>query len=155
MKKPLLFLTLAFLPFVTKAQSAVAIGRLIGSGVVLATRTKSKAAHKADKAAATTTHFKAGSQSIPQKRTPPNQVQGKAKEDIQTLESFLTSCQQAYARPEEKTICLTPDFARTLIQNIHKVQPTWNVQPYKLELAFYEQEQQRRQQPPVAGEVGQ
>jgi len=154
MKKLLLLFAVALFPMGIQAQSAVAIGRLVGSGIVLATRTRSNTAHKTTKPAPSPAHFQAGTKSIPQQRTPANKVTGKAKEDIQTLESLLTACYQAYTRPEEQTICQNTTLPYALIQNIHKIQPTWNVQPYKLELAFYEQEQQRRQQPPATPEAG-
>ncbi|GGF21281.1 hypothetical protein [Hymenobacter cavernae] len=99
---------------------------------------------------ATVTHFRAGNKSIPQKRTPENEIRGRAAEDIKTLEGFLAAAQTAYIRPEEKNVCPDPSLAQALINNIKKLQPSWSVIPYQQELGFYIQEQKRRQQPDPA-----
>ncbi|OUJ72876.1 hypothetical protein BXP70_16345 [Hymenobacter crusticola] len=119
---------------------------LASAGVSMATRKHNPKA-SSNKPDATVTHFRAGNKSIPQKRTPEDQIRGRAAEDIKTLEGFLTAAQEAYARPEEKNVCHDPSLAQALIANIKKLQPSWSVVPYQQELAFYVQEQKRRQQP--------
>lgn len=149
MKKVLFLVTVGLLPVCASAQiSAAAWGQLAGNGVRIATR-KHNSNATAAKSEAPVTHFRAGNKSIPQKRTPEDQIRGRAAEDIKTLEGFLTAAQQAYARPDEKNVCPDPSLAQVLINNIKQLQPKWSVVPYQQELAFYAQEQKRRQQAEV------
>lgn len=149
MKKATFFLLAGLLPGYVSAQiPAAAIGRLVGHGVGAAVSKRNPAGPNAPDA--TVTHFQVGDKSIPQKRTPENQIRGRAAEDIKTLEGFLTAAQEAYARPEEKNVCPDPSLAQVLINNIKQLQSKWDVTPYEQELAFYTQEQKRRQQPEPA-----
>jgi hypothetical protein len=143
MKKNVLLLAIGLLPLGAAAQMSVANYVTGGANAVLL----AKRLHNSNKAKAEAplAHFRVGNRSIPQKRTPPDQIHGRANDEIKTVEEFLSSAQAAYARPEDKMVCANPSVARMLIANIKKVQPTWNVVPYQQELAFYEQEHKRRQ----------
>jgi hypothetical protein len=144
MKKHLLLFSVFLLPLGAAAQFPFAT---VGS-----TFARAALASKAGKQPVPVAHFQAGNESIPQKRTPAKQVHGAAAEEIKALEGFLEAAQTAYARSEEKSICPNSALAQTLIDQIKKAQSKWDVTPYEQELAFYQQEQQRRQQP-AAGSV--
>jgi hypothetical protein len=148
-KKVLFLVAAGLLPLCASAQLTVGgFTHLASAGVGLATRKHNPKAGT-NKPDATVAHFRAGNKSIPQKRTPEDQIRGRAAEDIKTLEGFLTAAQQAYARPDDKNVCPDPSLAQVLINNIKQLQPKWSVVPYQQELAFYVQEQKRRQQAEV------
>ncbi|MCI1187842.1 hypothetical protein MON38_10460 [Hymenobacter sp. DH14] len=86
-------------------------------------------------------------QAYPLKRTAPGKLKTPGGEQIALQEAELQKCQEAMLADSSAAIG-TPDTwarLRTSQATIARERPTWNVQPYRDEAAFYEAEAARRQ----------
>jgi hypothetical protein len=86
-------------------------------------------------------------QSYPQKRTPPARLNGPGGEQIAAHEALLQTCQAALTADSTGAIGTAAIWAKlkSSADAIARDRPTWNVQPYRDEAAFYEAEAARRQ----------
>ena len=86
-------------------------------------------------------------QTYPQKRTPPARLKGPGGEQIANHEALLQKCQDALAADSTGAIGDAASWARlkNSLEAIARDRPTWNVQPYRDEAAFYLAEDARRQ----------
>jgi len=83
----------------------------------------------------------------PQKRTPPTRLKGPGGEQIANHEALLQKCQDALATDTTGTLGTADTWARLKgsADAIARDRPTWNVQAYRDEAAFYQAEDARRQ----------
>lgn len=86
-------------------------------------------------------------QAYPQKRTPSTRLNGPGGPQIAAHEALLQQCQAALAADSTSAIGNAATWARlkSSLETIARDRPTWNVQPYRNEAAFYEAEDARRQ----------
>jgi hypothetical protein len=86
-------------------------------------------------------------QTYPQKRTPPTRLNGPGGPQVATHEALLQQCQAALAADSTNAIGTADTWAKLKksVETIARDRPTWNVQPYRDEAAFYEAEAARRQ----------
>ncbi|GAB3587463.1 hypothetical protein GCM10027345_38310 [Hymenobacter daeguensis] len=86
-------------------------------------------------------------QAYPQKRTPPTRLNGPGGPQIASHEALLQQCQAALAADSTGALGTADTWARLKksVEAIARDRPTWNVQPYRDEAAFYEAEDARRQ----------
>ncbi|MGY3091284.1 hypothetical protein ACVWYF_004350 [Hymenobacter sp. UYAg731] len=85
----------------------------------------------------------------PQKRTAPGKLQAPGGEQIAWQETELQKCQAALLADSTAAIGTADTWARlkTSQETIARERPTWNVQAYRAEAAFYQAEAARRQRP--------
>ncbi|OON70022.1 hypothetical protein [Hymenobacter sp. CRA2] len=154
--------TLVLFVFVHHAQAQ--IGLLMGgvraasAAATIAARQKKaqKNVQPADAAAPATpaagpgvTPFSFRGQSVPRKRTEAATFKGKGGAEIQALEAALEEIHVAFQADSVKAF-LTAAHTEAVIAANRKavaVRPNWNYAPYQQELAFYQKEEARRQQP--------
>jgi hypothetical protein len=86
-------------------------------------------------------------QAYPQKRTPPERLKGPGGEQIASHEALLQQCQAALAIDSTSAIGNAATWSKlsSSLETIRRNRPTWNVEPYRAEAAFYEAEDTRRQ----------
>ena len=86
-------------------------------------------------------------QAYPQKRTPPERLKGPGGEQIASHEALLQQCQAALTADSTSAIGNAATWAKlsSSLETIRRNRPTWNVEPYRAEAAFYEAEDTRRQ----------
>ncbi|NML65061.1 hypothetical protein HHL22_07565 [Hymenobacter sp. RP-2-7] len=173
MKKLLLTAVMA-LSLGAAEQAHAQLGNLVGAGLVLGVgaikrarmtpeqraaeqqATQQKAAEKAAQqasvqqasAAATVAPAVALTELRPQ-RTATDKLPKKGAEQITALEAQLEQCRLAMQASPTGVVC-TP-AQRTAIQqaavSAARANPSWSLQPYQQEMAFYAAEDARRQQP--------
>jgi hypothetical protein len=86
-------------------------------------------------------------QAYSQKRTPANKLKGSGGPQIAYQESVLQRCQAAL-QADSTSALGTPDtwaMLRGSLEVIGHERPTWNIDPYVDEAAFYQSETARRQ----------
>ena len=88
-------------------------------------------------------------QTYPQKRTSPVKLKAPGGEQIAWQEKELQQCQAALLADSTTTIGTAQTWARLKAsqETIARERPTWNVQSYRDEAAFYQKEAARRQHP--------
>jgi hypothetical protein len=91
------------------------------------------------------TYFRVGADSVAMKRTPDDKIRGDAAAYIRTLEQRLASTNERYRMGIEE-LCPNAVVYQTYLQYIRTNQPKWETAAYEQELAFYQQEHQRRYQ---------
>lgn len=127
----------------TIASAQIPVG-LAADLLVNGARAGSKAIkNRANKPGEFVNYFKAGADSIAQKRTPENKLRGAASTDIRELEQYLTSANAEYRQPNRE-FSFDGSTASIYIQRIRSQQPKWDVAPYEQEARFYTQESRKR-----------
>ena len=93
-------------------------------------------------------------QAYPQKRTAPGKLKAPGGEQIAWQEQELQRCQAALLADSTAAIGTDETWSRLNASQeaIARDRPTWNVQAYRAEGAFYQAESARRQRP--VGPVG-
>ena len=88
-------------------------------------------------------------QAYPQKRTAPGKLNAPGGEQIAWQETELQKCQAAMLADSTAAIALPETWVRLKAsqETIARNRPTWNVQAYRDEAAFYQAETARRQRP--------
>ena len=88
-------------------------------------------------------------QAYPQKRTSPVKLKAPGGEQIAWQEKELQKCQAALLTDSTTAIGTAETWARLKAsqETIARERPTWNVQSYRDEAAFYQAEAARRQRP--------
>ena len=110
-----------------------------------------------DKAAATNAAatIAGAPKELVKQRTPADKLPKRGAEQITALEAQLDRCHAAMLADPAGVIC-TPE-QRAAIQSaavsVARAQSGWSLQPYQQELAFYQAEDVRRQQPAVPAPV--
>lgn len=91
-------------------------------------------------------------QAYPQKRTAPGKLKTPGGEQIAWQEAELQKCQATMLADSTAAVGPPETWARLKAsqETIARERPTWNVQAYRDEAAFYQAEQARRQQRTVA-----
>jgi len=142
MKKALL--TFFCLAWGITAQAQAVLVRLLAVGAaqgVSAARTNR--AQKPDASATTVTYR---GQSFLQKRTPPDQLRGAAKDQIAYQEELLEEC-YSFMLADTLAVIATPNKQGTLKASrelINRDRPKWNTSAYEQEAALFEAEDARR-----------
>ena len=156
MKQVLLLLLLLGTAATAQAQLANIISGGVRVGMSAANASRSAATARnyvetADPRANTTdinlTQATYRGQAYPLKRTPASKLRTPGGEQIGRLEAELQQCQAALLADSAATIGTPATWARLKAaqETIARERPTWNVQAYRDEAAFYQAEAGRRQ----------
>jgi hypothetical protein len=142
MKKQLLIWVACLLPLCAAAQFPfVPTAGLVLNGAQAGAKALK---NRGNKPGEFVTYFHVGTDSVAQKRTPENKLRGDASINIRQLEAYLTRVYVLYQQPQVESICPDAQNGAAMIRTVRQLQQKWDVVPYEQELAFYQQQHQRR-----------